>query len=271
LPLTCITGRGSLYYPPPDSGGGSEVGSMVDFDFEDDELPSFFNTYAGGVISTEQAYSGTRSVKCTAAEDEANLDWLAGKPLHRLTQGDEIWVRFRTFFPTGYDFSVSTSLKFLRVDQGANSGVNRGHGAHIDYYLQSANDTDVGFWNFIQEDIQSWMFAGAERPPSGIIRNTWQTWNFYLLLHSVASSARVRLWCDETLIIDSNTRATLGAATNEVGSIADGNCQGVMFMTYWNGGSPQAQSCYLDDWAISTNISGAPTATDGAGNPWIGL
>lgn len=254
------------------SSGGS-FSPLFQTDFEGASLPSWFDAYGGGSISTEQAYSGTKSAKCSVTSGSADLNYLAGRPSVNLGEGQEIWVRFRTFFPTGYSFSASPHLKFFRIDQGPGSGVNKGHGAHIDWYIrfvgQAGDTNNVGYLDYIQENQQSWLYDTTTLP-SGIVRNTWQTWNFYYKLHSVAASGRIRLWRDSTLLVDVNSRVTLGSSTNVIGSTADANAQGIMFQTYWNGGAPQTQSCYIDDWCVATQAS-PPTNTDSGGNLFIGV
>jgi len=263
----------------------SSTNPVVSYNFDSlSSLPAAFDTYGGGVISTEQAYGGSgKSVKCTIGNGATDANFLAGRFLpHNLGQGDEIWVRFRTFFPTGFNFDAgSGNLKFFRIDHGPGSGGNKGHGAHIDWYVCDVGDgsdpTNVGYWNWINESDHFWYpntgdpIVRAHTIPTGIVRNTWQTWNFYYKLNSVASSGRIRLWRDSTLIVDTNVYRTLGSATNVIGSTSDGSCQGIMFVTYWNGGSPQAQSCYVDDWTIYDSITGAPSNTDSGGRPWIGV
>lgn len=244
----------------------------VSLNFDSDtSLPAFFDSYGYGSISTAQKYGGTgKSVACSIAA--AGHDWgLAGRLNNRLVQGDEIWIRFRTFFPTGYDFTASPHLKFFRIDQGTTA--SGGHGAHIDWYIrflgQAGDTNNVGYFDFIQEDIQSWLYD-TTTVPTGIVRNQWQTWNIYYKLHATAASARIRLWRDSSLLVDVNTRATLGASGNVVGCKTDGSAQGIMFSTYWNGGAPATQTCYVDDWEIATNAS-PPTSTDSGGRIWIGL
>lgn len=237
--------------------------------------PSFFNTYNYGAPSTDQAYGGSgKSEKCSVVTGQT--DWgIAGSLPFRLGLGQEIWVRFRTFFPSGFSFKGLPHLKFMRIDQG--DSASGGHGAHIDWYIQNvtggtpANDSaDVGNFNFIQENWQDWMYADAARPATGIVRGVWQTWNFYYLLGATPSTSRVRLWRDSTLICDSNARATLGAVGNFIGSSSDGNAQGIMLSTYWNGGAPRDQSAYFDDFEIATS-NAPPTATDSGGRIWIGV
>ncbi|MFO1394706.1 MAG: hypothetical protein U1F09_13155 [Steroidobacteraceae bacterium] len=259
------------------AGGLTVSGSYtpeISADFETGSgPPAWFDTYGGGSTTTEQAYSGTKSLKLTVNSGQFDVPWLAGKPTNRLGQGDEIWARFRTYFPAGYNFSAGPHLKFFRIDVG--SPASGGHGAHLDWYIRSgvspnqADATGVGVFDFIQEEIQSWLYD-TDALPTGIVRGQWQTWNFYYKLHSVASSARIRLWRDNTLLVDTNARATLGSSTTVVGCKTDGNAQGIMVVTYWNGGAPATQSFYLDDFVVATSAS-PPASTDSGGRIWIGV
>lgn len=262
----------------PAGGGGGSYTPIIDNNFNSYADGTFasamggtFNGYTYGTASSTQAYGGSgKSVACSI--NASATDWgLASKLPTRLGENDEVWIRFRTFFPTGYDFDATPHLKFFRIDQG--TVASGGHGAHLDWYIRfvgNAGDTDnVGFLDYIQENQQSWLYD-YEAIPSGIVRNTWQTWNFYFKLHGTAAGGRIRIWRDSSLLADFNSRMTLGASDYVVGASSDGNAQGFMFSTYWNGGSPATQTCYIDDWQIATSAS-PPTATDSGGRTWIGL
>jgi hypothetical protein len=65
--------------------------------------------------------------------------------------------------------------------------------------------------------------------------------------------------------------ATLKNSTDYVGNFASA-LGGFMFITYWNGGAPQAQSCWVDDFTIATDVQGElPPYFDSVGNRYIGM
>lgn len=199
------------------------------------------------------------------------------------TQGDEVWFRTRLYFPTGFDFTSAggggDALKFLRIDSGP---AGNGHGSHIDWYLRGGTATAAGTFDFILEGVASWLYGSGPTPiPSGIVRNSWYTIECYYKLHSVASSAIIRLWVNGLLICDTSAnlpsgvpqRATLNSATDVVGNASNVNCAGFMFVTYWNPPlAPATQDAWVDDFTVyCSNINGRPNATDAHGNVYIGM
>lgn len=237
----------------------------------------------GGAIPTvdnAQSFSGANSAKTTIASGA----FFAGgyrTVTVQCTQGDEVWFRFRTFFPTGFNFQAPGNghLKFMRIDTGPTSGASH---SHLDWYLAAGSGTAAGFWDFILEgSAQSWLFGGTPTTPvpTGIVRNVWQTWEGYYKLHTVAASAIIRLWRDGVRIVDTSAnipsgvaaRSTLNNATDVAGFDAGGNGGGFMMSTYWNGGSPANQSWWIDDFTIYTSKTGAPANVDSSGNPFIGM
>ncbi len=234
-----------------------------------------FNSY-DCTVDVTRAFSGTKSGKISISSGGFTAG--VAQLLSGTTpgQGDEVWLRLRTFFPTGFSFASNPHLKFLRIDTGAPPA---GHGAHIDWYISAVDaQHPSGYFNFIYEGVQSWLFASDATLPTGIVLNQWQTWEVYYKLHSVASSSILRLWRDGTLICDTSAnipagvgqRATLSNSTTIIGNLQGNMAQGFMHVTYWNGGAPQNQSWWVDDFTIYTSLTGRPTNADAAGNTFIG-
>jgi hypothetical protein len=259
--------------PAASVGGGSP---LVFFDFDTGGVP--FNGYNDGAsIQTTQAYSGTKScrISVTSASTLGGISQYT--PGYTPTEGDEVWFRIRTFFPAGFDFSASPKLKFLRIDTGS---APDGHGSHLDWYILNADGTNAGYFNWILEGVASWLWTDNPTTPlaTGIVRDTWQTWEVYYKLHSSAGSAAIRLWRDGVLICDTTanlpsgtpTRATLNGSTHIIGNSPVFQ-QGYMHVTYWNGGAPATESWYVDDFTVYTSLSGLPSAFDAAGNRYIGM
>lgn len=252
------------------SGAGVGGGSMVTITFDDRNVGSgpFFDAYGGANGTTTQVFGSGKSARCNSALLETDLDWLAGNPTHQVPLGGEVWWRFRTFFPTGYDFTGL--IKFMRL-QTAVGGAASGH---LDIFFRDrgtgSDTTNVAYFDAKVEGPEVEVF-GAATLPTGIVRGVWQTWNCYVKWHNVAASAKIRLWRDNQLIINTSAIATLPTASHYMGNASDAT-SGFMLMTFWNGsGSPASQEFYVDDWAISTSISGAPTTVDSNGYPWIGV
>jgi hypothetical protein len=256
------------------SGTGVGGGSMVDFNFDDrtgSGAGSFFDALAGANPTTEQTFGSGKALRCPMVTSADELDWLAGNPTHQIPLGGEIWVRFRTYFPTGFNFVAVPVLKFLRL-QTALSGAPSGHFDFLIRYFGENGDTNNrGFFDPALEGPATPIFGNSSTaPPTGLVTGRWQTWNFYVKWHNVAASSKVRMWRDNKLLIDHSTIATLASASAYMGSAAD-STSGVMFITHWNGFPPQDQVCYIDDWAVSSSISGSPTQVDSNGYPWIGM
>lgn len=251
------------------NGAGVGGGSMVTTNFDDRVVGagSFFDAYAGANGSTVQSFGAGKSVAGPATIGQDQLDWLAGNPTHQVPLGGEVWWRFRTFFPVGYDFSGL--IKFMRLQTAVGGALS----GHLDILFRDrgtgSDTTNVGYFDAILEGPAVYAF-GAATVPTGIVRGVWQTWNCYVKWHNVAASSKIRVWRDNKLIIDTSAIATLPSASHYMGKASDGT-SGFMLITFWNGGSPQTQTCYIDDWAISSSISGAPTQVDSNGYPWIGV
>jgi len=70
----------------------------------------------------------------------------------------------------------------------------------------------------------------------------------------------MRAWKNGVLLRDMTDRVTL----KKQGGYADST----YIFTYWNQGSPQTQSMYVDDLLITNE---RPQNTDASGNPFIGM
>lgn len=257
-------------------GGG--IGTPAFFQNFDALTPGSGDTLNGqsGTVDNTVSYSSPNSTKSTIASGAFNFGWANALPItNQPAEGNEIWFRFRTFFPTGFDFTSSPHLKFIRIDTGTTPN---GHGSHIDWYILNGGSTAVGYFDFIYEGVNSWLFGGAAPTPvpTGIIRNQWQTWEVYYYLSSVASTAIIRFWRDGTLICDTSNNIPSGVgqrSTINSGYIVGGNngtAQGEMIITYWNGGSSATQSGNCDDFTVYTSLTGDPVNRDANGNLFIG-
>lgn len=68
-----------------------------------------------------------------------------------------------------------------------------------------------------------------------------------------------RIWKNGTLVIEDATTPTLGSSSDQ----ADFS----YVFTYWNGGSPQDQTAFVDELVYTTS---RPSQHDASGNPMIG-
>jgi hypothetical protein len=234
----------------------------------------------GGIVSNAQSYSAPNSSQATIAQGAFSAGFSQALPLtNQPAEGNEVWHRIRTFFPTGFSFQApgGAHLKFLRIDTGLAS--SSGHGFHIDWYIFNGGVNAGGDFDWIYEGQNVWQFGGAGSTalPTGIVTGAWQTWERYELLSATAGTATSRLWRNGTLIYDTSANLPVGVTrlanlnTSYIVGGNNGTAQGFMNITYWNGGAPQAQSWYIDDLTIYTSLTGAPTSRDAAGNTYIGI
>jgi hypothetical protein len=239
-----------------------------------------FNAFDFTTVSNAQSYSAPNSTVTTIASGATAVGFAQClSTSEQPAEGNQVWFRIRTFFPTGFNFQApgGQHLKFMRIDTGLPA--NSGHGSHIDWYIFNGGVNNGGDFDWIYEGQSTWMFGGGGSTalPTGIVTGQWQTWEVYYRLSSVASTAIIRLWRNGTLICDTSANLPSGVtqlSTINSGYIVGGNnsiAAGFMHVTYWNGGAPQTQSWYIDDVVINTSLNAIPTQRDAAGNPFLGL
>jgi len=221
---------------------------------------SSFNDASSAVYSKDQVYEGAFSVKNSidkGAEGFGNWGGIINFPT-KVTRGGEVWLRVRTYYPSGFSFSANPWLKFLRMHT-TDAGGSTNYG-YDDWYINLSDA--VHPYQFIYEGEQVWYQFGAKADSPQF--NKWETYEMYVKFDTTPASkggqAVVRFWKDGILIGESKDRITLknASATSDAAYI----------FTYWNGGAPQTQSMYLDDIVVQTDT---PSARDAAGNPYIGV
>lgn len=265
--------QNTLAFTAKISGDGGALGEQASSqDCKAQEEEAFTGAASNSVYSSEQAYSGSRSIKMTIEEgltgfgsfggilSFSNCEHIGGRSL---VKGDEIWIRTRLFFPIGWEFNQGSN-KFMRlrtynmidgkeVSEGYNDLYIRGH----------PEDEDFRPFRFIFEGEQLWYTAGTIDDYFEF--GKWKTVELYLKLDNIKESqggdARVRIWVDGKLIADTGERITLKTSTSYVKYFS-------LFTWFGNEGAPKTQSVFLDDFVLTTDT---PEATDGAGNHYIGL
>lgn len=211
------------------------------------------------IYSDERIYEGNFSSKHTISSGAEGFGAFGGIydfPSH-VTEGQELWVRVRVFWPDGFSWNANPWLKFLRIHTTDSGGSNHGYD---DWYIDIDGSTHTH--RFIYEGEQVWYrFGGKTNDPQ---HNTWETYEMYIKFDDVPASqggqSVVRFWKNGVLIGETSDRETLNNSSVFAESF--------YIFTYWNGGAPQTQSMYVDDVIITTDT---PNATDAAGNPYIGV
>jgi len=224
----------------------------------------FWSGPADTKVSSENSASGSNS--CKMIVYKGNFAVGGGFVFPKtLNKGDELWMRFRIFFPNGYDYSISqpgNGLKFIRFTILTTSGVTR----YKDMYLTPMGNNKPYATNLEGDNCTSWTMCNtlfgtpADAPKLGV----WETYEVYVKLDDKAvdqgGTGRLRLWKNGTLVGDITTRPTLNNPTDYVAN--------TKIFSYWNGGPSKNQHFYWDD-LVATNVT--PSATDSNGLPYIGV
>ncbi len=198
-----------------------------------------------------------------------------------LVKGDEIWIRIRTKFPLGYNYSANPRLKFLRIrtnkSAACTTDCNEGY---IDWYINRLGSVQGWFENgkwveypdipygiikeAVSAPLQNWKFFGNKS--NAIELDQWITYEWYVKLDSKSidngGEAVIRAWKDGNILTEITDRRTLDTDN----SIATD----FLLFTYWNGNSPQSQKMYIDDLRIVTSPD-LPPNVDADSNPVIGM
>jgi hypothetical protein len=215
------------------------------------------------VVTNAKSASGPNACELHIKQGQTGYGVWGGE-LHlpnKLTRGDEIWIRVRTYWPPGFDYDSTSSgkrLKFLRVRTYNASGSATGHD---DWYINPTTSPDPPF-SFIYEGEGQWVHFGG--PKFEIKHGVWETYEFYIKFDSTPASqggqARIITWKDGVMMKDIGGKITL----------KDPNGYASLFrlFTYWNGGSPATQNMFVDDLTITSDT---PGNRDANGNPYIGM
>ena len=185
-----------------------------------------------------------------------------------LVKGDSVHIQFSTMMPSTFDWTSigeGSHLKYIRVHTQTSAGGNEGYN---DLYIDN-EEARAGFDGRIKHITEvfenNWTYLDDEV----LVKNVWETFEMRIDFDDVpddgAGSGRTRLWRNKlgvmTLIMDITDEKTLNSATSE--------CDRVYLFTYWNGGAPQDNTCYMDRFIIETDLSKL-VETDSGGTKIIG-
>ena len=151
-----------------------------------------------------------------------------------LGDGDDLWVRVKTYFPSSFDLTTDFHLKFLRPHV---KNSDESHVGYIDVYISS--DGTFYYQNELYTTPDS---TRHMNDAFAISRDTWETYTYHIKLSS--TSGRVRFWQGNNLVMDNVDDITL-QNSNQILDF-------LLLFTYWNGGAPATQSMYIDDLEISS-------------------
>ncbi len=195
----------------------------------DDVNPIYdtFTSDAGGSFYTADVVAeGTQAAELNIAKGtEGSGSW--GGILQfpdPLVQGDELWIRVKTYWPSTTTYLAESRLKFLRIRTESPTGINRGYN---DWYINPEDRHPTPF-QWIKEINDSWRYFGATTDK--IAYDTWETYELYLKFDSVPSAsggtALVRMWKNGVLIGEITDVPTLQDAADLAKSF--------YLFTYWN-------------------------------------
>lgn len=194
-------------------------------------------------ITTDMVANGSKAAKMYHAAGDGGVMGYVSFP-SAVGSGGEIWARGNFYFASPWNWACNPVIKVLR-------------GAHI----ANSSGGNVGYLS-VFADAQGNILLSNE--PAGVQKSSgvkfdvdkWQSIEMYVKISS--GSALFRIWKNGVLIIEDTARTT-----NSSSDYADFS----YIMSNWNGGSPQNQTQYLDDfiWTSTT-----PAQRDSKGNPMIG-
>lgn len=255
------------------SGDGGEIGTKASSaDCKANGEEALTGNAGLTVYTDEYSYSGDRALKLTINEGSTGFGSFGGsidfeKCAHvggrNLVKGDEVWIRVRLLFPSGFEFN-NGSNKFLRLRSYNKIDGKTSSEGYNDLYIHGHPEKEDlrPFW-YIFEGEQRWYAVGE--PRHFFEDFTWKTVEWYLKFddkkESEGGDARVRLWVDGELIGDTGERITLKTNSSYIKYFN-------LFTWYGNEGSPKTQSLYVDDFFMTTDT---PVSYDEQGNRFIGL
>lgn len=218
-------------------------------------------------ISNSVGDAGPTSLALAALAGNTNFGYYLQMTANAVP-GDSLWYSVRTFAPTGYNYTATPYLKFLRYHTFTTPTGNSGNnGGYDDIY----HDND-GHFHFIYEgESVNENFAGGSTAFAPV-NNVWETWDYRVVFGTVPLSsggtADVYFWKNKVLI---------GRLQDRITMLGSGySCREIHHSTYWNGGASQNQTLYIGRYAVAAKIAGLRDDTpflntDTNGYPLIAL
>lgn len=208
--------------------------------------------YAGTATtySSDYAVAGTKSTKMVWAQGAEGFAVDHGEySIPTVSSEQSIWIRGYFYFPSGFDFTAAPVCKFIRLKLSTGGYISLFFNANIPSTptvgkLVESNDSVA---HSLQMDI----------PNSSISTGSWHCVEMNVKLSTTAPVFRA--WLDGKLVLND---------TSNVQVLSNTTANVIYIMTNWNGGSPKAQTQYMDEIVITTDT---PSQVDSNGNPMIGL
>lgn len=223
-------------------------------------------------VVTAYAHSGTKSLQVFLPR-AANDTWQHEYHLpSSITEGGELWARFYVYPPSGFDWTCSPISKLFRVAiVDAAGGFGYGFISILttratNYGCSSATPNDYGYIVGGAEMLSSYGFVCQNRNSSDdyLTPGVWHALELYIKVSANAAGV-FRMWHQGKLIWEKTGISNIppGGALWAGNGMATGH-----FLGYWNGGVPNDEYLYFDDFTYTNQT---PANVDAAGNPMIGL
>lgn len=181
---------------------------------------------AGTYYTNDQSYEGGQAAELNNAQGREGFGRWGGvvnfpSPL---VKGDEIWIRVRTYWPSGSTYDAYPHLKFLRIRTETPGGTNQGY---YDLYINPSDKNNTPF-KFIKEKVNKWSPVG--NASDAIVFDKWETYEMYVKLDNVSVNdggmGRALIWKNGSLLADIKDSAYLADA--------DDIAKAFYLFTYWN-------------------------------------
>lgn len=210
----------------------------------------FGQAFSEVFFSNQQVRTGAESASTGFIQGSTGFGESGGIfnfPNPKPTEGSELWVRGYFYFSSPWSWTCNPVVKVLRAAKVETSG-----GAHLGY-ISVFSDTN-GHITISNEIANLQNFTNVY-----FDTNAWQSIEMYIKFSATPSNAIVRIWKNGVLVIQQLNAITLISSTDISNS--------TYIFTYWNGGAPQNQTAYNDDFVLTTD---RPSNQDAQGNYMIG-
>jgi hypothetical protein len=245
-------------------GGG--VGALV----AQTPLTGFTDAFSLTTYSKDQAATGSQSCKMSITAGSDGWGSWGGTVTFPSTipSGGQVWTRVSLFVPSGFKTTTNDGvLKFMRIHTANSSNSNVGYHdlliANPGTTQYSAAGKAFGSAYVYNYEGDPNLNAVGSATANAIAYGKWETYEMYVKFDPVAKSSggtgEVRVWKNNTLLLDLTTQPTLVSSSDHSDSF--------FLFTYWNGNAPATQSLYTDDIIVTSDT---PANKDSAGNPFIG-
>jgi len=216
------------------------------------------------LASTTQSVSSPNSAAFTIAQTAefwgAEFVFLIGPDGGdgTLQDGDEFWVQFKVFHPTGWDNDTNGDggTKFFRYRTETSGEVPQ---RVATFQLRGAS-TITGLRTELEGQVPDDVDI-TQAGFGGFALNQWNTFEFYINLSETTGT--IRSWCN-------HLPAGEVTGINTIGTLANVKFFRLMLLNFWNNGAPATQTLYIDDFRVANSDTDSPVNTDSNGDIFIG-